>query len=56
VVDLLATIAQRRERDAGPDRPCLAAGSEALDRADPRHPQTAPTRGESRRRRRRADH
>ena len=37
-----------QRRDAGPDRAGLAAGPEALDRADPRHPQTAPTRGEPR--------
>ena len=42
-------------RDARPDRARLAARTEALDRADPRHPPTRAPRGEHRRRRRRAD-
>ena len=41
--------------DAGPDRARLAAGPEALDRADPRHHQAAPPGREHRRGRRRAD-
>ena len=37
LVDLLGTIADAEEGDAGPDRARLAAGAEAVDRADPRH-------------------
>ena len=43
------------ERDAGADCARLAARAEALDRADPRHDEAAPSRGEHRRRRGRAD-
>ena len=42
------------ERDAGADRARLAAGAEAVDRADPGHHEAAPARGEHRRGRRRA--
>ena len=41
LVDLLGEIAQTQEGDAGPDRARLAAGAEAVDRADPRHHETA---------------
>ena len=54
LVDLLAGIAAAQGRHPRPGRPGLAAGPEALDRADPRHPQAAPAGGEHRRRRRRA--
>ena len=37
LVDLLGGIAARKRRDAGADRARLAAGAEAVDRADPRH-------------------
>ena len=40
----------RKRRDAGADRARLAAGAEALDRADPRHHQAPPAGGKSRRR------
>jgi aryl-alcohol dehydrogenase-like predicted oxidoreductase len=46
---------RREEGDARTDRPRLAVGSEALDRADPRHHQAPPARGEPRRGQRRAD-
>ena len=52
LVDLLRRIAAREEGDAGADRARLAAGAEALDRADPRHHQAAPAGGEHRRGRR----
>ena len=42
-----------QERHPGPDRPGLAARPEAVDRADPRHPQARPPGGEHRRRGRR---
>ena len=42
VVDLLDAHRRRKERDTGPDRAGLDAGAKALDRADPRHHQTAP--------------
>ena len=42
LVDLLGAIAAREAGDLGSDRPCLAAGSKALDRTDPRHHQDAP--------------
>ena len=54
VVDLLAGIARTKRRDAGPDRPGLVAGTEALDRAYSRHPETAPPRRKPGRGRRRA--
>ena len=41
--------------DAGADRARLAAGAEAVDRADPGHHEAAPARGESRRGGHRAD-
>ena len=37
VVDLLGRIAQTKKRDAGADRARMAAGAEAVDRADSRH-------------------
>ena len=43
-----------KESNAGPGGARLAAGAEALDRADPRHHQAASPRGEYRRGRRRA--
>ena len=42
-------------RDPGADRARLAARAEAVDRADPRHHEAAPPRGEPRRRGRRTD-
>ena len=42
LVDLLKRIAEREEGDARADRACLAAGAEAMDRADSRHHQAAP--------------
>ena len=39
VVDLLARIGEREGRDAGSDRARLAAGAEAVDRADPGQPE-----------------
>ena len=50
-----ASIAAAEERDARPDRARLAAGPEAVDRADPRHHEAAPPGGEPRRGCRRAD-
>ena len=41
LVDLLAAIAAAEGRDAGPDRARLAAGAEAVDRADPGHDEAA---------------
>ena len=46
-----ATIAAREAGDAGADRARLAAGAEAVDRADSGHDEAAPAGGESRRRR-----
>ena len=37
MVDLLGKIAERKQADAGSDRAGLAAGPEAVDRADPGH-------------------
>ena len=49
LVDLLTAIAAAEEGDAGADRARLAAGAEAVDRADPRDDEAAPARGEHRR-------
>ena len=46
---------RREEGDARADRARLAAGAEAVDRANSRHHQAPPARGEPRRGRRRAD-
>jgi aryl-alcohol dehydrogenase-like predicted oxidoreductase len=51
VVDLLASIAQRKGCHPRSDRPGLATGPEALDRPDPRHAQAASAGREHRRRR-----
>ena len=52
LVDLLGGIAAEAG-DTGPDRARLAAGAEAVDRADPRHHETASPGGEHRSGRRR---
>ena len=49
LVDLLARIAHAEAGNAGADRAGLAAGAEALDRADPRHHEACTPRGEHRR-------
>ena len=51
LVDVVKAVAERKEATPGPGRAGLAAGAEALDRADPRHDQAAPPGGEPRRRR-----
>ena len=52
VVDLLEEIGDAEGRDARADRARLAAGTEAMDRPDPRHHQATPPRREHRRGRR----
>ena len=54
MVDLLGADRRAAGRHPGPGRAGLAAGAEAVDRPDPRHPQARPARGEPRRRRPRA--
>ncbi len=54
-VDLLDAHRRAQGRDAGTGRARLAARAEAVDRADPRHDEAPPARGEHRRDRRRAD-
>ena len=39
IVDLLEALCREEERNAGPDRPGMAAGAEAVDRSDPGHAQ-----------------
>lgn len=51
LVDVIADLAARKKSNFGADRTRLAAGTEALDRADPRHHQAASSRRESRGRR-----
>ena len=48
-VDWLTDVRRAEAGDAGADRAGVAAGAEALDRADSRHDQAASTRGEPRR-------
>ena len=48
-VEWLTTFADTQEGDAGADRARLAAGAEAVDRADSRHDEASSARGESRR-------
>ena len=48
LVDLLGEHRGAEAGDAGPDRARLAAGAEAVDRADPRHHEAAPPGGEHR--------
>ena len=55
LVDLLGEIAARKQGDAGADRDRLAAGPEAVDRADPRHDEAAPPGREPRSGGRRTD-
>ena len=55
LVDLLKRIARAEARVAGAARARVAAGAEAVDRADSRHHEAASARGESRRRERRVD-
>ena len=52
LVDLLDSDRGAEEGDAGADRAGVAAGAEAVDRADPGHDQAAPPGGEPRRPRR----
>ena len=52
LVDEVKAIAADEGRHARTGRPGLAAGPAAVDRADPRHHQAPPARGEPRRRRR----
>ena len=49
LVDLLRPDRRAEEGDARADRARLAAGAEAVDRADPGHDEAAPARGEPRR-------
>ena len=49
LVDVLGRIAARQAGNAGADRAGLAAGAEAVDRADPRHHEAASPGGEYRR-------
>ena len=55
LVDLLGRIAATEARNAGADRAGLAAGAEAVDRADPGHDEAASPGGEHRGRDSRAD-
>ena len=48
LVDLLGDIAKRKQATSARNRARLAAGSEAVDRADPRHHETAQAGGEHR--------
>ena len=49
LVDLLGADRRREAGDAGADRARVAAGAEAVDRADPGHDEAAPAGGEPRR-------
>ena len=55
LVDLVKSRRGTQRRDAGTSRTRLAAGAEAVDRADPGNHQAASARGEPRRGERRAD-
>ena len=55
LVAVLTDIAAHKRANPRPDRHRLASGAKALDRADPRHHQTAQAGGEHRRRRPRSD-
>ena len=54
-VELAQGVRRAKAGDAGSDRARVAAGAEAVDRADTRDDEAASPRGESRRRRRSAD-
>jgi hypothetical protein len=55
LVDLVKAVAERKGADAGASRTRLAAGTEAMDRADPRNHQAKSARGKPRCSERRAD-